>query len=76
MARPLLHRLEAFLRVVDHQNLTLRAKVVQAMALTDEDDPCVACDDAHKQGWYDAGFSEAERIAFCQLLGCLPPNEG
>jgi hypothetical protein len=73
---PLLRRLAHFIHGLDGDNFILREQIARAEAVVSDDDPCVACDDDHKQGWYDQGFSEAERVAFCQLLGCLPPNEG
>lgn len=34
---------------------------------------CEICDDAHKQEWYDAGYSEAERVGICAII--CPPHE-
>lgn len=72
---PLLKRLRAFAKAF-RPNPMRGLEVIDYGTSLEDDDPCLVCDDAHKQGWYDAGFSEAERVAFCQLLGCLPPNEG
>lgn len=40
-----------------------------------DENPCDLCDDAHKQYWYDNGYTEEERQAICLYL-CPPSSEG
>lgn len=39
-----------------------------------QDADCTLCNDA--QWWIDNGFSHAERVAFCNSIGCPIPPEG
>lgn len=46
----------------------------QVKELTANDGDCTLCND--EQWWIDNGFTEAERRAFCNSIGCPVAPEG
>lgn len=58
-------------QIVAAVNAALKA-LEHFRSLTSEDDDCTLCNNA--QWWIDNGFTEAERRAFCNSIGCpIPP---